>query len=581
MTIDSSILGLRALQATRRLHLPTYVATRFLLQSAAGHPESSWANSVLPRKYPARESGRFIRVNKFKKLLGDGTPEYREFYVPSPTTAITEALVLANLAGSPRFEKSANVYSYLWPNRPNSSFNFEHYVSGYRARNHAIAEYVALNSDVVLIVSDIEKFYPSILRSRATVWFQEALRESAMSKELRSTASTLLEHLFAGVPGDRGIATGPELSHVIGDFALSNVDKVLAQHYGNAYFRYVDDIVIAVPARDRERTIALLTNLVSNEELAIHPEKTDVVAGEDWLEHGPHHKHRVEVDSFEALVFMLKVHLLRNRGAENALAERLNANGFAIPLDRISRAGRSGSFIRRFNTLRKRGWWVAFLALVSDESDVLEKALAVRRKVRESLDRLLSENEPEGATRRRWFVQRLRYLTNRAFYLMPVSDLKFLIQPLSRWPEFVETVALLKMLIDENVNEILTMPGPALLAGAGLLKQAGRRLPPIAQIQHSNQNVVDALSILLMFDVVDVDESLFQAFDADNNELLRFCAGHVPSSRVRDDFSYIDELRCLQLGKSAQDNLSMIESRFSDQEGVVLDALDIGGEYSY
>lgn len=581
MKTDSSILGLRALQATRRLHLPTYVATRFLLQSAAGHPESTWAESVLPRKYPARMAGRFIHVKKFKKLLNDGTPEYREFYVPSPTTAITEALVLANLASSPRFSKSANVYSYLWPKRPNSPFNFEHYVSGYRARNHAIAQYVERNRDVVLIVSDIEKFYPSVLRSRATVLFQTALRESNMSKDLRSTASTLLEHLFAGVPGDRGIATGPELSHVIGDIALSNVDKELSQRYGDAYFRYVDDIVIAVPASDKGKTIALLTKLISNEELTVHAEKTDVVAGEAWLKHGPHHAHRIEADSFEALVFMLKVYLLRNKDAENGLAERLKSNGFAIPLERISRAGRSGSFIRRFNTLRKRGWWVAFLALVSDESDVLEKAVAVRRKVRESLDRILSDNVPVGATRRRWFVQRIRYLTNRAFYLMPVSDLKFLIQPLSRWPEFVETVALLKMLIEEEVNELLTMPGPALLAGAGLLRETGRRLPDIKQIQNNNPNVVDALSTLLLFDVVGVDESLFKAFDGDNNELLRFCAGQIPSARVREDFSYIDELRCLQLTRTAQDNLSMIESRFSDQEGVVFDALDIGGEYSY
>lgn len=580
-SISSSMLGLRALQATRRIHLPTYVATRFLLQSAAGHDKSSWAESVLPRKYPARKEGRYIHVKKFKKLLDDGTPEYREFYVSSPTTAMTEALVLANLAASPSFSKPRNVYSYLWPSRTNSPFNFEHYVNGYSARNHTIAEYVAKNDDVVLVVSDIEKFYPNILRGRSTVRFQAALRKSEMNKDLRSTASTLLEHLYAGVPGDRGIATGPELSHVIGDLALSNVDQELSQRYGNAYFRYVDDIVIAVPAKDKEKTIRLLAELAANEELTIHPDKTDAVSGADWLEHGPHHTHRVESDSFEALVFMLKVHLLRNHDAEKSLREILSANGFSIPLERISRAGRSSSFVRRFNTLRKMGWGVAFQALFSSEADIFEKAIAVRGKVLESLETLLSGNVPEGATRRRWFVQRLRYLTNRAFYLFPVNELRFLIEPLSRLPEFVETVALLKMLAEDDAKEIITMPGPAILAGAGLLRQSGRRLPDIKQIPKNNQGVVDALSILLLFDVVRIDESLFGTFDADNNELLRFCAGQTPTSRVRNDFSYADELRCLQIGRTAQDSLSMIESRFSEQEGVVLDALDIGGEYGY
>ncbi len=238
-------------------------------------------------------------------------------------------------------------------------------------------------------------------------------------------------------------------------------------------------------------------------------------------------------------------------------------------------------FCDRLTRLRRRGWWVAIRALVARERDVLEKAQIVRKEVRESLDRLLAANMPQGSTRRRWFVQRLRYLTNRAFYLMPTSDLEFLVEPLSQWPEFVETVALLKMLLGGNISEILTMPGPGLLAGAGLLKQAGRRLPDIVQVPNHNQSIVDALSILLLFDVARVDDAVFEVFVKDDNELLKFCAGQIPTSRVRNDFSYIDEIRCLQLSRTAHDNVAMIESRFSDQEGVVLDALDIGGEYSY
>jgi hypothetical protein len=581
MALSSSLLGLRALQATRRLHLPTYVATRFLLESVAGSADSSWAGTVLPRKYQARRTGRFYPIQKFKKVKEDGSPEYRDFFVPSPTTAITEALVLANMATSRAFMKPSNVYSYWWPNRQDCPYNFEHYVNGYKARNDAIKHYLEKNRDAVLIVSDIEKFYPNILRNRVTVRFNTMLRESAIAKDVQTTAYSLLEHLFAGVPGGRGVATGPELSHVIGDLALGRVDEALAGRYGDAYFRYVDDIVLAVPPSEKESAIMLLTDLVANEELTIHRDKTDVVSSDEWLEHGPHHAHRVEEYSFEALVFLLKVYLLRNPGAESALAERLKANGFAFPLERISWAGRRGSFVGRLSRLRRRGWWVAIRALVARERDVLEKAQAVRKQVRESLDRLLAANVPQGSTRRRWFVQRLRYLTNRAFYLMPANDLKFLVDPLSQWPEFVETVALLRMLLEGDVNEILTMPGPALLAGAGFLKQAGRKLPDIVQVPNPSQSTVDALAILLLFDVSRVDAAVIDTFGSDDKELLKFCAGQVPTSRVRDDFSYIDEIRCLQLPRTAQDNVSMIESRFSDQEGVVLDALDIGGEYSY
>lgn len=74
---------------------------------------SSWADAVLFRKYPTREFGRFQRTLKFKKINSDGELEYREFYIPSPTTGMTEALVLAHLSKTNTFAKTTNVYSYL------------------------------------------------------------------------------------------------------------------------------------------------------------------------------------------------------------------------------------------------------------------------------------------------------------------------------------------------------------------------------------------------------------------------------------------------------------------------------------
>lgn len=155
------ILALRALQATRRLHLPTYIAIRYLVDSVFGSAESGWIEATLPRKYPGRAVPRFHSVMKFKKLAEDGLPEYREFFVPSPSTALTEVLVLAHLSAAVQFGKSGCVYSYLWPRKPDvSSFSFEHYVSGYKTRNDDIASFLEKNPDHVVIVSDIENILP-------------------------------------------------------------------------------------------------------------------------------------------------------------------------------------------------------------------------------------------------------------------------------------------------------------------------------------------------------------------------------------------------------------------------------------
>jgi hypothetical protein len=579
LDLTSSLLGIRALQGMRRLHLPTYVATRFLMESAAGKVDSSWAEVTMARKYSMRDHGRFHKTMKFKKIKGEGEYEYREYLVASPSTAISEALVLAHLGTSAAFSKPQNVYSYLWPKNLGCPYSFEHYVNGYKSRNLEIASFIQANRDFVLIVSDIEKFYPSIIRNRVRVKFNKAMRDGQIDKAIQETASSLLEHLFEGVDGERGIATGPELSHVIGDLALSEVDRVLSNRYPGAYFRYVDDIVLAVPAAEKNNAVRLLRELVGYEELVVHPDKTEIVSGSAWLDHGPHHSNSVKENSFESLVFLIKAYLLTHSDEDKSLEGRLKNDGFNIPIDRLARSGRSKSFANRFKLFKLRRWWVAMRAFVSTEQDVLDYSRTVRTEVLSSLERLLASGVPQGATRRRWFVQNLRYLTNRAFYLVPVDRLRFLMAPLSELPEFVETVALLKMLLEDDIEVIMKMPGAALLTGAGMLKQSGRKLNIGIKPESIDSVFVESLSTLLLFDVVSLDTTLFDQFDSDSQELLRFSSGQVPQFRVRDDFSYIDEMRCLQLFRKGQDNAAMIDSRFSDQEEVVFDALDIGGEY--
>ena len=71
--LRTDILSSRALNASRKLHLPTYVATRFLLETVAGKKESSWIYEVIPRKYLIQDQVSFLKVLKFACMasLGD------------------------------------------------------------------------------------------------------------------------------------------------------------------------------------------------------------------------------------------------------------------------------------------------------------------------------------------------------------------------------------------------------------------------------------------------------------------------------------------------------------------------------
>jgi len=194
---------------------------------------------------------------------------------------------------------------------------------------------------------------------------------------------------------------------------------------------------------------------------------------------------------------------------------------------------------------------------------------------------MLNGPVPDGPTSRRWHVQKLRYLTNRAFYLFPSAELEFLVGPLGKLPEFAETVALLQLLVGSDVYPILKMPGAALTAGCGVLRQAGRRLPKIERLEEVTPAVVESLAIILTFDVCDVADDLIENLEPDARDFLYFCAGRRQTQRTRPNFTYIDEIRSLQMSQVDEVKFSKIENRFSEHEAVVLDALDIGGDYDY
>ncbi|MGP1691093.1 MAG: RNA-directed DNA polymerase [Giesbergeria sp.] len=577
-----NLLAVRALQATRRLHLPTYIAIRYLVDSVFGSAESGWIETTLPRKYPRRSVPRFQSVMRFKKLNGSGELEYREFTVPSPSTALTEALVLSHMSGSIGFAKSRSVYSYLWPIRPDKSpFSFEHYVNGYKTRNNDIARYLEANPDYVVVVSDIEKFYPNIQKSKVKPLFVAALNASEIPTEIRETAMRLLEHLFSLMPGDKGVPTGPELSHVIGDLALATIDRSFDKTYPGAYFRYVDDIVIAIPKSEVESALHLLHTLASAEGLTIHPDKIDQISGHEWLAHGPHHLHRVTPNSFEALIFQIKVFLRTHPSSTESLSAKLDQLGFAIPIERLMVAAKSDGFGQRLAKFLKQRWRIALNASIASERSLLDRAEVVRAAVRSELHAMLNDLLPTGSTLRKWHIQKIRYLTNRAFYLFPTKELSFLRDPLDKLPEFAETVALLRLLIDFEVFPILLMPGAALTAGCGVLRQTGQRLPKIEKLAVVTPVILESLAIIMTFDVCDIADEVIDALTPDEREFLLFCSGKPQLRRAAARFTYLDEIRCLQMSQSSADRFIKIESRFSDQESVVLDALDIGGDYDY
>ncbi len=575
------ILGSRALNASRKLHLPTYVATRYLLETVAGKTNSSWVNKVIPRKFLLQDQPSFFPTLKFKKTDNNGSPVYRDFVVPSPITLLTEVLLLDYMAQSKEFEKSSRVYSYIWPSDSECPYNFEHYISGYKKRNEDISKYLSMNSDKIVIISDIERFYPTIDQQIVRERFLQKLKLSDFPPTIKSIASKMLEDLYHYFPQGRGVATGPEISHVLGDIALKEFDEVLDRKYGDAYFRYVDDIILVVDPSEKDEVIEILDSLTKQEGLVINQEKNDFLTGEMWQRYGPHNESDVSYDSFEALLFRTKSYLKVNPDSEKNLAEALEKAGYLIPISRLSSASKTISFTTKLITLINIGWSAALDAASGNIESILRHADLVRGKVRQKLGEFVESDIPDGTTLRKWHLQRLRYFTNRAVYLLPHKELAYLVPKLEEIPEFVDTVALLKTLISGEDSSLLDLPGAALTASAGLLKQRGLKLKDIKVTKDSTSAQIESASIYALWDVADI---VYTDITLENNEAveyLKFASGVAGYKRHVDSHGYLDEIRSLALNAGKNDNLRILESRSYDSEGTVLDALGIGWNSEY
>lgn len=579
--LRTDILGSRALNASRKLHLPTYVATRFLLETVAGKKASCWINEVIPRKYLLQDQLTFHTAVQFKKIGEDQKSEYREFLVPSPTALLAEVILLGYLSQVDEFKKSDRVYSYIWPSSIKCPYNFEHYISGYRKRNDDISTYLSLNNDKLVIVADIEKFYPSIEQKIVKRRFEEKLESSNLPLEIRSFASKLLNDLCHHFPEGKGVATGPEFSHLLGDIALQNFDDVLSEKFGDAYFRYVDDIILIVDPSEKNSAIKLLESLAEEEKLTINPTKNDVLTSELWQKYGPHNESKVKDDSFEALLFQIKTYLQVNPESESSLASILEEAGFCIPLSRLSSASKTSSFATKLIGLISIGWKVALSAAMANDIDILKQANIVRNKVHSELKKFTESDIPNGSTLRKWHLQKLRYLTNRAVYLFPYKEIKYLIPKLEDIPEFVDTVALLKTLISQDYSEIIDKPGAALSACAGLLKQRKVKLKGIKISQESTSANIECAAVFALWDVANIAYTNIPLENNDIVEYLKFSSGVSGYERHIDSFNYLDEIKSLAINADKSDSLRVLESRLYDSEGTVLDALNIGWNSEY
>ena len=460
-------------------------------------------------------------------------------------TSLAEAITLSELATTAPFRKSNRVFSHLWPRSPDYPYNFQYYLSGYKRRNRAIAAAFRRYPARIAVVTDIRRFYPSIRHDLLRDRFYSALDQSDVAVPVRDTAGMLLHHITAHFKG-RGIATGPEFSHTLANVLLAQADRDLETRYPQSYFRYVDEIILVVDRRDQNSASQRIAAVLGDLGLELNADKTDVVSSEEWLGHGPPYR-PASRKSFQALVFRLKLYIALRPHRFGELSSAFAAEGFNIPLGRIRTASTAGRFRKAVELYHQRGWKVVLEALLDTPASLARSAHQLRVNFLSRLSSLAAVAVPDGPTRRRWHVNRIRFLTNRLLYLAPISEWGLISEAISDLPEFADTNALLRLLRSGDVSTLLNMPGPAVTAAASLLHQIEGPRGQVELPSNLTFPQIHSASILLLFGVARGPvEGTFQTSES-ARDFLAFCSGQSRAVRSRNDFTYLDEIQSAQI----------------------------------
>lgn len=562
--------------------MPTYVGLRLLLKSVAGSESTWWLSQVIERKAGTRKRGRYFPFVQLKAYESDGSPSYRALTAASPTSALSEAWALAQLANDEEFSPHPSAYSYRWPHTALSSRTYEFYRPGYRERLEVISAHLRKMRGRVVLCADIKSFYGSVNTDHVLSRFRDRVSRSLLSPEASNACVSVAEKLARASNG-AGLPIGPAFSHFLANYALETLDATLGMKVGEAYTRYVDDIVIVAEREAVDGLLRTITRLLAQQGLSLHPGKVAVLSDDQWLKASPveDEKYLDASRRFDDLLAQLVLFAAWRIDELEALETELKSLGFTLPFRRL-RAQTDFRKLRWYGArlkLAARLFGSGFLAITARQ--ILNEAVALRKLMSEQLSEIMKGSDGgDSVVSRRFFVQKVRFYASHLLYMLPPSDYGPLLEATARFSELADTSHLVKALIVRSPTDILLAPGPVVSAFASIMIESGVETVDCAWSPELPQEAFDSICTLALYGLCLPPSEWIDRQPQYSRSMIDFCKGTPIGSRLRADFSYIDELRSLQIGSSAEEMSSFLWTRFDDRELISLEALDVGDHLS-
>lgn len=422
----------------------------------------------------------------------------------------------------------------------------------------------------------LQKFYPSVSKKLLLDRLEKRL-EKLTNKTIQNSIFDYVEHFLNAI--EEGIPIGPDMGHLLGHLALEDIDSKMSKKFGKQYLRYVDDIIIICKHNREEQTFNDLNIALQKIGLKLNPNKKDILTAEEWINNVPMLDYTKEEITFGSLLSCLTIYLNRTPRSYNILSKTFKDQGFSLPFSRLRSMSQYGRYIIFLNALirgrhRGFGWWIK--SLIMSNRELLEMAVNLRNNMIDTLKSLQVDMSLMNGLKRRWHVQKLRYLTNRLLYLMSPENYGKLLQLIPDIDELQEVRKLLLAFKDDNISELLKLPGRVITTFCELWP-ATKSSEPKFKLDKVSEVESISLGTLALYQLIDLPQEIIKNAPPKLRGFLNCSAGNLMDDEEIEALSYLDELRTLQLGYKKDNLKEILSTRFNYKEGLSLEGLRLGG----
>lgn len=580
MTNSFDIIVTRALNSTKKVSIFSYYALRLLLEKKPSSKNLHWLEKTIKRKITIRQNWRYFQFKMFKNFEND-KPIYRTISAPSPLTALTEAYMLEIASKYECFKPAKQVYSYLWPDKESSAYSFLYYHEGYQKRNNRIYDLMNLSLKYELglhaLILDIKNFYPSIQKTDMLNKFLKKL-DSIDYEEDKELLKNYTMQLFR----DTGIPVGPEFSHFLANIFLEELDQNLIKRFEDQYFRYVDDLIILIPKNDEEKVLSYIKDLLP-EYIKLNEEKYDFISDSDWI-NAFKESEKINFNEFHIFLNKIVAFLMHEPTKYEELKDTFITNGFTIPFSKIYAQSRNKKHFNFFRFFQRN-----FLKKTKNITinDLMLEGRRISANYLNALIDLPKISDADIGIKRKWLIQKYKFLINRLIYLPGTTSLKNQEKYKSlrslipeNIEEFRQNKVFLDALITHDATELINYTGATVLSFCEQSLESG-----IKNITLQWEKIIldetittaqqESILILLLFELINDDPiNCDKYFKNDFYNLYTFVLSkQAQISRIKNE--YIKEIAFLSHQQSKHEKLRLLLSKYNEQESFDLRALSL------